>query len=124
MNLHYGVNAVVDYGLHDEDGGKNIYPFFTTDVGFLRTRVVQNTAALQSRLYGDSSNSANWDDLSGMDLTSLFSLLNTVVVTDKKITSEDTGKLRVSKIVSGESLSDEAYTRNFTFTVSLKNTDG
>lgn len=124
MNLHYGINAVVDYGLHDEDGGKNIYPFFTTDVGFLRTRVVQNTAALQSRLYGDGSNSANWDNLSGMDLTSLFSLLNTVVVTDKKITPEDTGKLRVSKIVSGESLSDEAYTRNFTFTVSLKNTDG
>ena len=24
MNLHYGVNAVVDYGLHDEDGGKII----------------------------------------------------------------------------------------------------
>ena len=45
MNLHYGINAVVDYGLHDEDGGKIIYPFFTTDEGFLRTRVEQNTDA-------------------------------------------------------------------------------
>ena len=22
MNLHYGLNALVNYGLHDEDGGK------------------------------------------------------------------------------------------------------
>ena len=124
MNLHYGVNAVVDYGLHDEDGGKNIYPFFTTDEGFLRTRVVQNTAALQDKLYEGSSNTANWDNLSGRDLTSLFSLLNTVVVTNQKTVPEDTGKLRVSKTVSGENLSDEDYTRNFTFTVSLKKADG
>ena len=124
MNLHYGVNAVVNYGLHDEDGGKNIYPFFTTDVGFLRTRVVQNTAALKDKLYGGSNNTANWDDLSGRDLTSLFSLMNTVVVTDKKTIPEDTGKLRISKIASGDKLSDEDYTRNFTFTVFLKNADG
>lgn len=124
MNLHYGVNAVVDYGLHDEDGGKNIYPFFTTDEGFLRTRVVQNTAALQDKLYEGSSNTANWDNLSGRDLTSLFSLLNTVVVTNQKTVPEDTGKLRVSKTVSGENLSDKDYTRNFTFTVSLKKADG
>ncbi|RHO53358.1 hypothetical protein DW091_19620 [Eubacterium sp. AM05-23] len=124
MNLHYGVNAVVNYGLHDEDGGKNIYPFFTTDVGFLRTRVVQNTAALKDKLYGGSNNTANWDDLSGRDLTSLFSLMNTVVVTNKKTTPEDTGKLRISKIASGDKLSDEDYTRNFTFTVFLKNADG
>ena len=74
MNLHYGKNAVVDYGLHDEDGGKIIYPFFTTDEGFLRTRVEQNTDALEDKLYEGSSNTANWDNLSGRDLTSLFSL--------------------------------------------------
>lgn len=125
MNLHYGVNAVVDYGLHDEDGGKNIYPFFTTDEGFLRTRVVQNTAALQGKLYDkDAKNNANWDDLSGMDLTSLFSLLNTVVVTDEKTTPEDTGKLRISKMVSGDQVSGDDFTRNFTFTVSLKDANG
>ena len=125
MNLHYGVNAVVDYGLHNEDGGENIYPFFTTDVGFLRTRVEQNTAALKSQLYKIDKNTANWDDLSGMHLTSLFSLLNTVVVTDKKTEPEDTGKLRISKMVSGDELkSPNDYTRNFTFTVALKNSNG
>ena len=124
MNLHYGVNAVVDYGLHDEDGGKIIYPFFTTNEGFLRARVVQNTVALQSEMYEGSSNTANWDDLSGRDLTSLFSLLNTVVVTDQKTAPEDTGKLRISKTVSGEILPDEDYTHNFTFEVSLKDAGG
>ena len=107
MNLHYGINAVVDYGLHDEDGGKIIYPFFTTDEGFLRTRVEQNTDALENELYEGSSNTANWDNLRGRDLTSLFSLLNTVVVTDQKTTpEEETGKLRISKTVSGENLPD------------------
>ncbi len=124
MNLHYGINAVVDYGLHDEDGGKIIYPFFTTDEGFLRTRVEQNTVALENKLYEGSSNTANWDDLSGRDLTSLFSLLNTVVVTDQKTAPEDTGKLRISKTVSGENLPNEDYTHNFTFEVSLKDANG
>lgn len=124
MNLHYGKNAVVDYGLHDEDGGKIIYPFFTTDEGFLRTRVEQNTDALEDKLYEGSSNTANWDNLSGRDLTSLFSLLNTVVVTDQKTVPENTGKLRISKTVYGESLPAEDYTHNFTFKVSLKDADG
>ena len=124
MNLHYGMNAVVDYGLHDEDGGQNIYPFFTTDVGFLRTRVEQNTAALRENMYHNSNNSANWDDLSGRDITSLFSLLNTVVVTNKKDKQDETGRLRISKTVSGEGLSGPDYTRNFTFTVALKDAGG
>lgn len=124
MNLHYGMNAVVDYGLHNEDGGQNIYPFFTTDVGFLRTRVEQNTAALQGKMYHDSNNSANWDNLSGRDITSLFSLLNTVVVTNEKKTQDATGRLRISKTVSGEGLFDADYTRNFTFTISLKDANG
>lgn len=123
MNLHYGVNAVVDYGLHDEDGGKIIYPFFTTDEGFLRTRVEQNTDALEDKLYEGSSNTANWDNLRGRDLTSLFSLLNTVVVTDKKTPPDNTGKLRISKTVSG-TVTNSDYTQKFIFTVSLKNADG
>lgn len=124
MNLHYGIHAVVDYGLHDEDGGKIIYPFFTTDVGMLRTRVVQNTAALQSNLYEGSNNSANWDNLSGMDLTSLFSLLNTVVVTDSKKTPDPTGRLRISKTIAGSGVTDADYSQYFTFTVGLKDANG
>ena len=125
MNLHYGMNAVVDYGLHDEDGGQNIYPFFTTDEGFLRTRVVQNTAALQGKGSYHGNNSANWDNLEGRDLTSLFSLLNTVVVTDTKDEPDNpTGKLRIGKVVSGDGVADGDYTKNFTFSVSLKNADG
>ena len=41
MNLHYKLNEVVDYGLHDQDGGQVVEPFFTTDTGFLRPRVYQ-----------------------------------------------------------------------------------
>lgn len=125
MNLHYGMNAVVDYGLHDEDGGQNIYPFFTTDEGFLRTRVVQNTAALQGNGSYRGNNSANWDNLKDRDLTSLFSLLNTVVVTDTKDEPDNpTGKLHIGKVVSGDGVADGDYAKNFTFSVSLKNADG
>lgn len=125
MNLHYGMNAVVDYGLHDEDGGQNIYPFFTTDEGFLRTRVVQNTAALQGNGSYHGNNSANWDNLKDRDLTSLFSLLNTVVVTDTKDEPDNpTGKLHIGKVVSGDGVADGDYAKNFTFSVSLKNADG
>lgn len=46
--------------------------------------------------------------------------MNTVVVTEKKMTPEDTDKLQISKTASGDKLSDEDYTRNFTFTVFLK----
>lgn len=119
------MNAVVDYGLHDEDGGQNIYPFFTTDEGFLRTRVVQNTAALQGNGSYHGNNSANWDNLEDRDLTSLFSLLNTVVVTDTKDEPDNpTGKLRIGKVVSGDGVADADYAKNFTFSVSLKNADG
>lgn len=39
MNLHFGKNAEVDYGLHDQDGGKIYKPFFITGTGFICTRV-------------------------------------------------------------------------------------
>lgn len=125
MNLHYGRNAVIDYGLHDEDGGRNIYPFFTTDEGFLRTRVEQNTAALQKNdMYPDAVNGANFDDLSGIDISNLFCQINIVVVTDPKETKPATGTLRISKAVAGSGLIDADYTRNFTFTVTLRDKDG
>lgn len=125
MNLHYGRNAVVQYGLHDEDGGANIYPFFTTDEGYLRTRVEQNTAALQDdSMYAGAVNSANYDDLEGVDLTSLFSQINIVVVTDAKDTPDDAGRLSIRKRVEGPGLNDSDYTRNFTFEVALRDDGG
>lgn len=124
MNLHYGMNAVVDYGLHDEDGGQNILPFFTTDEGYLRARVEQNTDTLLNPEYKSDESSANYDELLGQDLTSLFSLINTVVVTNNKTNPDPTGKLRVAKIVSGSLVEEADYTHNFTFTVNLNNPDG
>lgn len=44
MDLHYGRNALpTDYGLHDEDGGENrsVYPYFVTDVGYIRARAAE-----------------------------------------------------------------------------------
>ena len=114
MDLHYGINAVIDYGLHDEDGGQNYYPFFTTDVGFLRTRIEQNTDALEGELFGAHKSNANWDNLRNMDLTNLFTQLNTVVVTNKKTNPEtDTGKLCLSKVVTGEGTDLADYKKTF-----------
>lgn len=123
MNLHYGENAVVDYGLHDQDGGKNLDPFFVTDVGFIRARVEQNYAALEKDIYHNNvNNDANKDNLGGTDITSLFSLLNIVVVTDKTADATDTGQLTIRKTVAGPSLADVDYTRNFDFTVTFTGT--
>ena len=124
MNLHYGVNALVDYGLHDEDGGKTMYPFFTTDTGFLRTRIVQNADALKNLQYEGFHNVANWDDLGDTDITGLFCQINIIVVTDKNNPEHHNGKLSISKRITGDDLIKEDYTRNFTFTVSLKDQAG
>lgn len=124
MNLHYGCNAVIDYGLHDEDGGENIYPFFTADEGFLRTRVEQNTDALQNQRYAVDDNATNFDDLEDEDLTSLFSQINIVVVTDAKEVKTETGRLSIRKTVEGDKIEDADHTRNFTFTVTLQDRNG
>lgn len=132
MNLHYGKNAMIDYGLHDEDGGKNLYPFFVTDTGFIRARVRQNYDALKNQhelngekpAYGDSiSNNASKDKVEE-DITSLFSLLNIVVVTDQKKEETLTGQLVLSKKISGIGLTDENYTQNFDFKITLKDESG
>lgn len=123
MDLHYGSNAVIDYGLSDEDGGKNIQPFFVTDTGYLRTRVQQNLHEHDDP--NDPQHSeANADDLGDMDITSLFSLINTVIVTDKNTAAPAAGNLSLSKTVTGNTLVDEQYTQLFHFVLHLYDGSG
>lgn len=124
LNLHFGKNAVVDYGLHDEDGGKLYKPFFVSDTGFIRARVIQNYAALTTQIYENSKSDANKDDLGDTDLTNLFSLLNIVVVTDQTIKDTGTGKLMISKMLKNSEFNKEDYTKNFTFTIHLTDATG
>lgn len=127
MNLHYGVNQVVDYGLHDEDGGKNIRPFFVTDTGFIRSRVIQN----QDLEYLDNQypeehqrNNTRRDDLGDADLTPLFRLLNTVVITNEKKDPDPMGKLTIRKVITGTGLNDSDYNDTFHFKVNLNDING
>ena len=124
MNLHFGRNEFVDYGRHDQDGGKNYYPFFVTDTGFVRTRVQQNYDALTGKQYDTEAPNANKDNLGATDLTNLFSLLNMVVVTDRTDEEVLTGQLTIGKRVTGEGLTDEDHTKLFSFTVNLTDKDG
>lgn len=123
MNLHYGQNAVVDYGLSDADGGKNIQPFFVTDSGYLRTRVQQNLHAHDDPNDPDHSE-ANADDLGDMDITSLFSLINTVIVTDSNDMAPAAGDLSITKTVTGSTVSAEQYQRLFHFTLHIFDSAG
>lgn len=122
MNLHYKRNAMIDYGLHDRDGGKNFLPFFVTDTGFLRTRVEQNSSALEQDMY-EALSQTYWDDLGSIDITSLFSLLNLVVVTDQTEPDTQTGELVLSKKVVHAAKEDD-YSENFLFTITLVGPDG
>ncbi len=131
MHLHYGQNATVDYGLHDVDGGGNLYPVFVTDEDYLRARVKQNWPALNGEEslggvhYGDpSKNTANKEDLTDVDITNLFSLINVVVVTDKKTSHDPTGQLTISKTVEGDGLNINDYTKLFQFRVELTDAEG
>ena len=134
MDLHYKLNATVDYGLHDKDGGKIYKPFFVTDTGFIRARVEQNYPALVGTgdYEGEASDTdVNKDQLSGVvgrenvNLTNLFSLLNVVVVTDRAPEGQepDAGQLAISKMVE-DSTDPADYTRNFTFKIELTEADG
>ncbi len=124
LNLHFGKNAVVDYGLHDEDGGKLYKPFFVSDIGFVRTRVMQNYAALTTQVYENSKSDANKDDLGNTDITNLFSLLNIVVVTDQTEKNTDTGRLLISKTLRDSEFQRADYTKNFTFNIRLTDAKG
>lgn len=126
INLHYGMNAVVDYGLSDEDGGRNYEPFFVTDTGFARARVQQN---LHEHDDPDDPfySTAERDDLGDMDITGLFSLINTVVVTDPDDTLPATGELTISKTVGAgkdQTIGEADYLRNFSFKVELRDAKG
>lgn len=118
MNLHYGLNAVIDYGLHDEDGGKNITPYLITDTGFIRIRVEQN----YDKLFDEPSHALK--DRVTDDITSLFSLVNFVVVTDQTKEDTKTGKLAISKMLSGTGLQADDYVQNFEFELELTDGDG
>ena len=124
MNLHYKLNAVVDYGLHDQDGGDVVEPFFTTDTGFLRARVRQNTKEGQAPYLKDEGFAGRWENLYSTDLTNIFSLLNIVVITDKKPDDTEKGSLRISKRIIGENLDAGDYTKNFQFTISFTDANG
>ncbi|WP_276927384.1 DUF7601 domain-containing protein [Parvibacter caecicola] len=123
MNLHYGQNATIDYGLSDADGGKLYEPFFVTDEGFIRTRVQQNLHAHDDPSDPEHSDS-NADDLLDMDITSLFSLINTVVVTDTDTNVPKAGKLQVSKTVEGDNLATNDYRHLFHFRLEFFGPDG
>ena len=123
MNLHYGTNAVIDYGLSDEDGGKNYEPFFVTDTGYIRTRVKQNLHEHDDP--NDPLHStAEADDLGDMDITGLFSLVNTVVVTNPDTTKPGYGSLVLSKTVSGEGVTEADFDRLYHFKVELTDSKG
>ena len=130
MNLHYGINndnfKLVDYGLHTEDGGEFYWPFFVTDTGFARVRVQQISAAAKANYRAVHTSDASWENLAGIDLTNLFSVLNIVLVTDQHDPkpATPTTQLTISKKVEGTGLNDADYTRLYSFKVTLTNADG
>lgn len=127
LNLHYGRNALIDYGIHDEDGGRTLYPYFVTDTGFITARVKQNRDALTGTagVYGDVNNNANQEDLGEQDITGLFSLINIVLVTDQNKNDQTHGCLTVRKQITGdpEQIKND-YNRTFEFELTLTNPDG
>ncbi len=118
MNLHFGLNTEVDYGLHDEDGGRIFKPYFITDEGYVRVRIEQNYDALTGKEYGGAEEGVRFDDLGDTDLTNLFSLLNVVVVTDEEQTPSQTGQLTVRKIIEGKPDAEDAL-RLFHFRITF-----
>ena len=124
MNLHFNKNARVDYGLHDQDGGQNLDPYFVTDTGYVRARVQQNYAALKGSQYDGAKDGVHYDNLGDTDITNLFSLLNIVVVTDRNQNAPETGQLTISKELTGTGLAEADYTKSFTFTVTLTDENG
>lgn len=94
-----------------------------TDSGYLRTRVQQNLHAHDDPNDPDHSDAAA-DDLGDMDITSLFSLINTVIVIDSNETAPAAGDLSISKKVEGNTLSADQYNRLFHFTLHIYDQNG
>lgn len=101
------------------------HPFFTTDTGFIRTRVQQMAAGDKNRYNASSAHpNASSENLTGIDLTNLFSLLNVVVVTDQGEQEDNTVQLTISKTVKGTNLNEADYTGLYEFKVTLKDANG
>lgn len=59
-----------------------------------------------------------------MDITSLFSLINTVIVTDNNESAPAAGDLSISKKVEGNTLTADQYNRLFHFTLHIYDRNG
>ncbi len=94
-----------------------------SDTGFIRARVQQNLHAHDDPDDPHYS-TAERDDLGDMDITGLFSLINTVVVTNQDDSLPPAGTLALSKLVEGDGLTDEDYRRNYHFELRLHDADG
>lgn len=94
-----------------------------TDTGYLRTRVQQNLHAHDDPNDPEHSE-ANVDDLGDMDITSLFSLINTVIVSDYNNEAPAAGSVSISKTVEGQTLSDDQYMRLFHFKLTIFDREG
>ena len=126
MDLHYGMNSLTprDYGLHEEDGGTMFYPFFAADTGFIRARVKQNYPALIDDIFDSANNNrASKENLRDIDISTLFSLLNVVVVTDQNNVDTQNGQLIISKKVAGD-VTPEERTKLYKFQVTLTDSEG
>ncbi|MCI8332609.1 MAG: LPXTG cell wall anchor domain-containing protein [Clostridiales bacterium] len=124
LHLHYGINQVTDYGLHDDDlaltdGG---LPFFVTDTGYIRASVAQNYVVHDDPTDPYRSLAAK-DNLTGMDITDMFSLVNTVVITNNpaesvlKITKQvDDPALEGDDTAAAEAVKNQLFTFHITLT--------
>lgn len=85
LNLHYGTSdkaLLTDYSSHDA-GGK---PFFEIDEGWARVRVAQNYGAHAEERSSSIARETNIEEETGSsDITELFTLVNSVVFTDKNL---------------------------------------
>ena len=98
LALHYGLHtAYLEYGTHvDEATGVAADPFFETQTGTIGLEVAQNDDVHLDDEYFDSR--SRDVDLSGFDISNLFSGSTTVVVTNRANT-DGTGTLTVQKEV-------------------------
>ena len=120
MDLRYQDNAVVDYGLSDADGGDVLEPFFVTDTGYIRTRVQQHLRTPP----GAAGAGAIADDLGDTDITGLFTLMNTVIVSDHDGQAPAAGALSVSKRVEGAGIDAADIAREYRFCIELADERG
>lgn len=111
IDLHYGLNTnrVFDYGVHDPNGS----PYFEVNSGWMGFSVKQNLNAHE----GDSTyKDVNKTDLTGRNITDLFTGATGVVITNQPITD-----LTIEKVITSNITID---TREFSFTLEAKDSNG